>query len=263
MCVKRGRAESCVDGLRKRAKYLDVTDAKEDASETHGPSLLPQQQRDHQSPLLGRDSSTKDNVHAPDPRFCFLDEHYQEVKPFNYAASYAKMLRILALKLTDEGMHRVLRALSSIHPTAMFQLQSLTDNDLLFREYSIIRSLSELSRTLPATAAPYCIFRRTGEILAITAEFAFLTRWHSEQLRGRRVFETVWEERGAVGFWEGMAVCVGDWTATARGFRLDAGLCRPDGTVIPGAWWITVRRDIFDMPLLIVGCFLPHLWSVP
>lgn len=258
-CVRRGRTANCVDGVRKRAKYLEN-------STIHGAaSAWPD---DNQSrlqkggmPFIKGVQVHNKTAKVSVPQSRSAEDLLSQVTPFDYSASYATMLDMMKLKLSDEGMVRVLRALSSIHPPTIFQLRALTENDRLLREYSIHRSICELSHALPLTAAPHCVFRRTGEILYVTPEFTFLTRWTAEQLQGRRVFETFWEEHGIVGFWEGLAASVGDRAVAARGFRVDAAMCGPDGMHLLGAWWITVRRDIFDIPLLIVGCFLPQMWA--
>lgn len=167
------------------------------------------------------------------------------------------MLGRLEHQLSFEGMQRVCRALASFRPSSIAHLRTLSTDDLALMERSLQRSLLELQRVLPLTGASHCVWRRTGEILHATREFCVLTGWTAPALLQSAIFDIL-DERGVVEYWEAYANLVID--VGENHFRLTAGVARPDGQIVPGALWVTVKKDTFDVPTIILGCFLPDLW---
>lgn len=166
------------------------------------------------------------------------------------------------VRLKGESMARVCRAMARFRPGSIATIRSLTEADLLLCEQVFQRTVIELSRILPLTAAPHCVWRRTGELCWASREFTIITGWAaSALLNGRTIFELL-EDRGVVEYWEAYSKCVLDNSVSY--FRVTSGLFRPDGKTIAGSLWVTVRKDIFDLPYVIIGCFLPNLWqSIP
>lgn len=156
-------------------------------------------------------------------------------------------------------MTRVCRALATFRPTSIAQVRTLQEEDLVLMERSFHRSVLELQRVLPLTGAPHCVWRRTGEICHTTREFCILSGWTPDVLVDDRLIFELLDEPSIVAYWEAYARCVID--AAQTNFRIITSLFRPDGLSVPGALWVTVRKDIFDIPLTIVGCFLPDLWN--
>lgn len=156
-------------------------------------------------------------------------------------------------------MTRVCRALASFRPTLIAQVRMLHEEDLMLMERSFQRSILELQRVLSLTGAPHCVWRRTGEICHTTREFCILSGWKSDVLIDDRLIFELFDEPSIITYWEEYARCVID--AAHTNFRITTSLFRPDGLSVPGALWVTVRKDIFDIPLTIVGCFLPDLWN--
>ena len=63
------------------------------------------------------------------------------------------------------------------------------------------------------------------------------------------------DARSVVDFWEQFASISMD--NSAQSVVSKCNILRPDGTLIPCTVCYTLKRDIFDMPLCVVGSFLP------
>ena len=65
----------------------------------------------------------------------------------------------------------------------------------------------------------------------------------------------IMDARSVVDFWEQFAYIAMD--NSAQSVVSKCNILRPDGTAIPCAVCYTLKRDIFDIPLCVVGSFLP------
>lgn len=165
----------------------------------------------------------------------------------------------ILFRLETESMKRICKAFAQFRPPLIAQLRSLQEEDLILMERSFLRTILELERVLPLTGASHCVWRRTGEVAYVSHEFSVLTGWTKTSLcDGKRMIFEILDERGIVKYWEQYAECVLE--RNAHNFKLTCDIIRADGKCLHGAMWITVRKDIFDIPLAIVGCFLPNLW---
>lgn len=73
-----------------------------------------------------------------------------------------------------------------------------TQEDTLFLEFALHRALKDLTNTLlPITGTPTAIWRRTGEILAVGAEFCILTEWNQADVVFRDTEDIPLGERGS------------------------------------------------------------------
>lgn len=278
-CMRRGRPAQCVDGLKKRAKYLELaivpgedgewnahgrtsqrkrptTNEEETDEETASDRLRPLADSiTHLHPGIAVSSA---NSGAP---YAHPTEDPLVVTPFNYASGYHRILESLQRRLSGDGMSRVCQAFARFRPSLIAHLRTLSETDLALMERLFQRTIMELQTILPLTGAPHVVWRRTGEVAWTSAEFALLTGWSPSTLAdGRRTIFGILGERAIVTYWEQYAMCVLEKSQTA--FRVLGPLLRPDGRALPGAWWVTVRKDIFDIPLAVVGCFLPDLWCL-
>jgi PAS domain-containing protein len=183
------------------------------------------------------------------------------IRPFDYGKSYYRLLEMLQRRLKGESMTRVCKAMARFRPASIAIVRTLQDADLRLCEQLFQRTIIELARVLPQTAAPYCVWRRTGEVCWASREFSILTGWAGSTLMGGRTITELLDDCGVVEYWEAYSKCVMDSAATY--FRVETGIFRPDGKTIQGSLWVTVRKDLFDIPFAMVGCFLPNLWQSP
>jgi PAS domain-containing protein len=155
-------------------------------------------------------------------------------------------------------MSKVCKALAQFRPNMIAQIRTLGESDLILMERAFQRTVLELQKILPLTGAAHCVWRRTGEISFALREFCILTGWTANSLCSRSIHEIL-DEVTVVEYWERYAGCVTD-SAEHYFCLTNGGILRPDGKCVRGSFWITVRKDIFDIPLAIVGCFIPNLW---
>jgi hypothetical protein len=168
---------------------------------------------------------------------------------------------MLQRRISSAGMAAVCRAFAEFRPSIVTHLRSLNEDDFILMEKSFQRTVIEMDRLLPLTGAPHCVWRRTGEISGVTAEFSYLSGWPQGSLSdGRRTIFEILDESSIVSYWEQYAQCIRD--RSLANFRIVGSILKPDGRQIHGVWWVTLRKDIFDIPLAIVGCFLPRLWEM-
>lgn len=188
--------------------------------------------------------------------------------------------------MSKEDVLRICKAWTSFRPSFLSITKNLSRADLVFLEKSFRRTALEFNKLLHFIGTPTCLFRRTGELVVVGKEFALLTDWNAEDLvsNNRLIFEVrptcdasvhgtrlalttgppllvaprcfqLLDARSVVEFWEHFAYIAMDNSAQSVIARCN--LLKPDGTAIPCSVCYTIKRDIFDMPLCIVGSFLP------
>ena len=188
--------------------------------------------------------------------------------------------------MSKEDVLRICKAWTSFRPSFLSITKNLSRADLVFLEKSFRRTALEFNKLLQFIGTPTCVFRRTGELVVVGKEFALLTDWNAEDLvsNNRLIFEVrphggasargarraltarsgrlvaprclqFMDARSVVEFWEHFAYIAMDNSAQSVIARCN--LLKPDGAAIPCSVCYTIKRDIFDMPLCIVGSFLP------
>lgn len=135
-------------------------------------------------------------------------------------------MALIRKRFSPSKTARIAKALASIRPSFISSLTKLDDDDRVFMEKCLQRTLLEYDDFLSATGTPTIICRRTGEVVAVGEGFSVLTGWRKAILLGREPNLNV--NRG--GDTSGPP---GTGTATSRG----TDTCRaPD----------TLRPDPFD-----------------
>jgi PAS domain S-box-containing protein len=134
----------------------------------------------------------------------------------------------------------------------------LSVEDEVFVEKCFQRSLLELDKLISFSGTPTVVWRRTGEICLVAPEFCALTGWTSEELLGRRkyIYE-LFENQSVVEYWENFASHAFENTTTA--VNTHCVLLKPSGAPIPVTFCFSIRRDIFDLPSIVIGQWLPLL----
>lgn len=144
---------------------------------------------------------------------------------------------------------------------------NVIEDDLLLHELTLQRTLLEIedmSRLVNCT--PLCIWRRSGEICYASNEFYSLTGFCTRDLLdGKKFIVEFMDHRSIVDYYdlfhdhlafgpkEGGKVTSKD----DRGVYGDCNILLKSGTYLKCACCLTVRRDNFNISLLIVGQFLP------
>lgn len=128
------------------------------------------------------------------------------------------------------------------------------------------------------------MWRRTGEICLVAPEFCMLTEWSMSDLVGRRtyIFEAslvcfsfltsfalltpgmqLFENQSVVEYYENFAEHA--FENTTQSVYSHCVLLKPSGAPIPTTFCFSIRRDIYDLPSIVIGTSRPfaHAGSKP
>jgi len=167
-------------------------------------------------------------------------------------------MKVLPFRFEKNEILRIVRALALFRPSLIAIQMPLTEEDEIFIEKCVQRSVIELNKLISYSGTPTVVWRRTGEICLVGPEFCMLTEWSKEELLGTRKY--IWElfdNQSVVEYWENFAKHV--FENTAQSVYSQCALLKPDGTPVPVTFCFHIRRDLFDLPSLVIGQWLPVL----
>lgn len=180
------------------------------------------------------------------------------VKPYSYAEGYHYLIDYVKSKMGREDLMRISRALALFRPSVLASMMNLTEDDLVFTEKCLQRTLLEYEKLISYSGTPTVVWRRTGEIAFVGKEFSLLTQWSRDALLSKKTYiYELMSNPSAVEYWEKYALHAFDNTDSA--VYSTCILISPTKRVVPCTFCFTIKRDIFDLPSVIVGNFLPIL----
>ncbi|CAO1613009.1 unnamed protein product [Parajaminaea phylloscopi] len=179
-------------------------------------------------------------------------------RPFPYTEEYHFLLKFVTDKFEKAEVLRIVRALGLFRPSLIALQMPLTEEDEVFVERSIQRTILEFEKLISFSGTPTVVWRRTCEICVVGSEFSMLTGWTRDNLLGRRIYE-FWDKNSTLEYWEKFASHA--FENTSQSIVANVVLKRPDGSSVPCAACFSIKRNVFDLPSLIVGAFLPMLSS--
>ncbi|KAI9188077.1 Transcription factor [Blastocladiella emersonii ATCC 22665] len=191
------------------------------------------------------------------------------LRPFNYVNGYARLQRYMEQHMSPGSRHRVLAAMARFRPSFRSVAASLTDVDLVLVEETFERLLLDYDHLFSAMGVPACLWRRTGEIYKANHQFADLVGVPLAKLKdGVTTLYELMAEDSAVNYWEkygGIAFdpgqkavltsCLLEYQGSGGGE--DGGEGSGKKTPIPCCFSFTIRRDKYNIPIMVVGNFLP------
>ncbi|KAI8138842.1 hypothetical protein BJV82DRAFT_646360 [Fennellomyces sp. T-0311] len=179
-------------------------------------------------------------------------------RPFNYAEGFHYLIQYVREKMGRDDLMRISRALALFRPSFLALIMNLTEEDLVFMEKCLQRTLLEYEKLISFSGTPTVVWRRTGEICLVGKEFSLLTQWQRDVLLNKKTYIYELMDNGsAVEYWEKFATHAFDNTDKACIFSCI--LRTPSHKAVPCTFCFTIKRDIFDLPSVIVGNFLPLL----
>ncbi|KAG0181858.1 Transcriptional regulator of nonfermentable carbon utilization [Apophysomyces sp. BC1021] len=179
-------------------------------------------------------------------------------KPFSYADGYHYLINYVRQKMSQEDLMRISRALALFRPSVLASMMNLTEDDLVFTEKCLQRTLLEYEKLISYSGTPTVVWRRTGEIALVGKEFSLLTQWSRDALLNKKTYiYELMSNASAVEYWEKYALHAFDNTDSA--VYSSCILISPTKRLVPCTFCFTIKRDIFDLPSVIVGNFLPIL----
>lgn len=129
-----------------------------------------------------------------------------------------------------------------------------------------------MNKLISFGGTPTVVWRRTGEICLVGFEFTMLTGWTREELLGRckYIYEVrvtmsscrpqlrssrsplqLFENQSTVEYFEKFAAHA--FENTTQSVISHCVLLKPSGAPVPCAFCFSIRRDLFDLPNLIIG----------
>ncbi|KAH6914385.1 transcription activator of gluconeogenesis ERT1 [Coprinopsis sp. MPI-PUGE-AT-0042] len=179
-------------------------------------------------------------------------------KPYDYTEGYHFLMKHLPTRFEKNDILRIVRALSIFRPSLIALQMPLSMDDEIFVEKCFQRSLLELGKLISYSGTPTVVWRRTGEICLVAPEFCTLTEWPMEELVGRKkyIYE-LFENQSVVEYWENFASHA--FENTTRSVYSHCVLLKPNGAPVSATFCFSIRRDLFDLPSMVIGQWLPLL----
>ncbi|ORY93999.1 hypothetical protein BCR43DRAFT_461407 [Syncephalastrum racemosum] len=179
-------------------------------------------------------------------------------RPFNYAEGFHYLIQYVREKMGREDLMRISRALALFRPSFLALIMNLTEEDLVFMEKCMQRTLLEYEKLISFSGTPTVVWRRTGEVCLVGKEFLLLTQWPKDTLLNKKTYiYELMDNQSAVEYWEKFSTHAFD--NTDKSCIYSCILKTPNQKPVPCTFCFTIKRDIFDLPSVIVGNFLPIL----
>lgn len=218
------------------------------------------------------------------------DIYSNRIINFDYPLSYHSLTFFLkkrfsfqdnCLSLEESARKRtnlliILKLIASYRPTFISAHKSLFKPfDFQFLEMSFQRCLLDYENLSRLNASPTVIWRRTGEIVSMSNDLVNLLGLRLSDILSQRTFimELMYDDESIVEYFRLFkSVAVGNLHLTiitkcklikkpsgdSRSIaRTNTGIGDSDFIEFCSVW--TVKRDLFDLPMVIVGQFLPVL----
>ncbi|KAK0195410.1 transcription activator of gluconeogenesis ERT1 [Armillaria mellea] len=181
-------------------------------------------------------------------------------KPYDYTEGYHFLMKHLPTRFEKNDILRIVRALAIFRPSLIALQMPLSLDDEVFVEKCFQRSLLELDKLMSFSGTPTVVWRRTGEICLVAPEFCMLTEWAMEDLVGpgkRKYIYELFENQSVVEYWENFASHA--FENTTQSVYSHCVLLKPSGAPVPSTFCFSIRRDLFDLPSVVIGQWLPLL----
>lgn len=209
---------------------------------------------------------------------------------FDYPQSYHSLTKFLKsrflgnnLPAEEKALKRnnlliILKLIASYRPTFISAHKNLLKpQDLQFLEMTFQRSLIDYEKLCQLNSCPTIMWRRTGEIVLITDDLLSLLGYNMGELLSKRTFimELMYDDDSIINYFKKFKfIAVGNLLSSVQTTcKLKRKNLQSTSSNIVNSFhgtdqqndyidfmsvW-TVKRDIFDMPMLIIGQFLPVL----
>ncbi|KAF8638060.1 hypothetical protein AX16_010692 [Volvariella volvacea WC 439] len=241
---------------RPRSPPISSADSSKDDSTVTSQGLL--------SPPASNDSPASPTASVADPpatrpaRSALQAINERVIAPYDYTEGYHFLMKHLPTRFEKNDILRIVRALAIFRPSLIALQMPLSLDDEIFVEKCFQRSLLELDKLISYSGTPTVVWRRTGEICLVAPEFCMLTEWPMEDLVGRkRYIYELFENQSVVEYWENFATHA--FENTTQSVYSHCVLLKPSGAPVPSTFCFSIRRDLFDLPSMVIGQWLPLL----
>lgn len=187
------------------------------------------------------------------------DEIYAKVnKPFSYTPGYHSLIAYLRKRFPKEMLVKMAESIAAYRPSFIACTNSLKESDLIFMEQCFQRTLLTYDNFIRVSGTPTIVWRRTGEIAYVGNEFCVLTGWKKEDLllNTKKFIVELLDDKSVVEYFQlFLKIAFGDFLGATM---TECTLLTPkkDVKIRTGCMW-TLKRDVFGIPMMIIGNFLP------
>lgn len=187
------------------------------------------------------------------------EEIYEKVKkPFSYTPGYHSLIAYLRRRFSRPMLVKMVESMASYRPSFIACTNSLKEHDLIFMEQCFQRTLLTYDNLIRVTGTPTIVWRRTGEIAYVGNEFCILTGWKTEELLlpEKKFIVELLDDKSVLEYFQlFLKIAFGDFLgATMATCTL---LTPRAGVKIKATCTWTLKRDVFGIPMMIIGSFLP------
>lgn len=184
---------------------------------------------------------------------------YASVKqPYSYTPAYHQLTIYIRTRFSREQQLKIAKCMASYRPSFIACTNTLKEDDLIFMEQCFQRTLLEYEKFISYSGTPTLIWRRTGQVAAVGKEFCILTGWPRERLLNEQTFVVeLMDDNSVLEYFEMFSkMAFGDSIGATM---TECTLLTPQGQKIKTSSIWTLKRDVFGIPMMIVGNFLPIL----
>lgn len=179
-------------------------------------------------------------------------------KPFSYTPGFHALINYLKNRFNKTELVKMAKSMANYRPSFIACTNTLKEEDLIFMEQCFQRTLLEYDKFISISGTPTIVWRRTGQIAYVSEEFCILTGWTKEQLLNKITFIVeLMDDVSVVEYFDLFStIAYGDFRgATMTGCTL----LTPENTTLKTTCMWTLKRDVFGIPMMIIGNFLPIL----
>lgn len=198
------------------------------------------------------------HIETPEVAYDQPADIYANVKqPFSYTPAYHQLTIYIRTRFNREHQMQIAQCMSTFRPSFIACTKTLLEDDLIFMEQCFQRTLLEYKKFISFSGTPTVVWRRTGQIAEVGKEFCILTGWSRERLLSSFIVELM-DDPSALEYFDVFSklAFVGD---TKSGNVMECTLVTPEGRKIRTTSIWTLKRDVFGIPMMIVGNYLPIL----
>lgn len=191
--------------------------------------------------------------------FAEPEEIYAKVrKPYSYTPGFHALIAYLRSRFPKEMLVKMAESMAAYRPSFIACTNALKEDDLIFMEQCFQRTLLTYDNFIKLSGTPTIVWRRTGEIAYVGDEFCVLTGWSKAELitQKKRLIVELLDDKSVVEYFElFLKIAFGDFLgATMTECTLLTS--KPDVKIRTSCIW-TLKRDVFGIPMMIIGNFLP------
>ncbi|SSD61818.1 related to Transcription activator of gluconeogenesis ERT1 [Saccharomycodes ludwigii] len=184
-------------------------------------------------------------------------------QPFSHTYGFSSLLKYLKKRFNREQVLSMCHDLSEFRPIFIASTINLNEEDMIFMEQCYQRTLLQYDEFINETGTPTIIWRRNGQISYVNDEFVILTGWSREVLLGKMTFiMEIMDDNSCLEYFKTFKqVCYRDFRGCTilPNIRLFSPI---KGREICCSCCWTLKRDVFGLPMMLIGNFLPKTLSL-